>query len=531
MRSFDDEDPELDDDFDLDDLDPDFDFDLDIDTDFDKRFDFDDELPELDLSDLDLYDDPDEPVSRNKSPKKELIKYEDDDDFDFDGLNKLIKAEAFRAIDIDDKPMLPSKYLLDEDADNAEYFDYTEDDFEDDEKKPKKKHTVLTIVISIVILLMASAAFLVFTPYGRKVLYKIAGSFIASHVNKEEEAAGDGGVVTGPGEDAEPTYYVSEETRTDIPTIYEKEDEEQAQVIERNESKYRSEDYVKTYLLFGIEEIDGAANTDAILLLSVNTKDNTIKLTSLLRDTYVEIPGYYGNKINSVYAHGMKSGETTEERKRNGANLLMNVIEETYDIEITGYLSINFKNFENIVNYLGGIDLQLGRTEASYLRTTNYISNPAYRTVVEGWNHMNGNQVLGYCRVRKVVTLGGYNNDYGRTVRHRRVISAIIEQYKSLSYVDMYKVACDCLAYVSTDLTEDQFAEMIENVVENKTYTIEQMRLPLDNMFKDSGKKGKNNGKYNVTYAILLDGYEEANIKKFHEFVFLDEPEEETVTQ
>ena len=156
MRSFDDEDPELDDDFDLDDLDPDFDFDLDIDTDFDKRFDFDDELPELDLSDLDLYDDPDEPVSRNKSSKKELIKYEDDDDFDFDGLNKLIKAEAFRAIDIDDKPMLPSKYLLDEDADNAEYFDYTEDDFEDDEKKPKKKHTVLTIVISIVILLRFS---------------------------------------------------------------------------------------------------------------------------------------------------------------------------------------------------------------------------------------------------------------------------------------------------------------------------------------------------------------------------------------
>ena len=66
----------------------------------------------------------------------------------------------------------------------------------------------------------------------------------------------------------------------------------------------RSEDYVTTYLIFGLEQIDGAANTDAIMLVSINTKDNTIKMTSLLRDTYVKIPGWDKNKLNSAYAKG-----------------------------------------------------------------------------------------------------------------------------------------------------------------------------------------------------------------------------------
>ena len=139
---------------------------------------------------------------------------------------------------------------------------------------------------------------------------------------------------------------------------------------------------------------------------------------------------------------------------------------------------------------------------------------------------MNGNQVLGYCRVRKEVTLGGASNDYGRTQRQRRVINAVVQQYKSLSFTSMYSVLKDCLGYINTNLTEDQFAELLENVVENKTYTINQMRLPADELFVDSGRKGKWNGYANITYAIVLDGYLEQNIKRLHQFVFLDEEEE-----
>ncbi len=480
----------------------------------DENLEFDDDLPELDLSDLDFLDE----ESTKESKHTQLKKYEEDLD-DSEDLAELIKAEAFKALDVPEEPLkVPSKYSLDEDDDDAEYFDYTEDDFDEDDGSKKYKHLGLKIVLGIILFFMAAAAFLVFTKPGRNILTKLAGIWIHDNVNKYVE-------------DDPYWYYPTgvDKDKTGTATIIPLEDptptdEEAVKVVTKN----RSEDYVKTYLLFGIEEIGGAANTDAILLLSVNTKDKRIKLTSLLRDTYVDIPGYYPNKINSVYAHGMKTGETTEEKKMNGGHLLMEVISDTYDIDITGFACVNFNSLEKIVDRLGGLDLELGGTEADYLRRTNYISNPAYRTVVKGWNHMNGNQVLGYCRVRKVATLGGAANDYGRTLRHRRVINAVVQQYKSLSLTDMYFVLQDILGYVVTDLTQEQISELLSDVVENKIFDMDQMRLPADELFRDSGKKGVFNGKYNVTYAIVLDKYREENIKKFHEFVFLDGQEPET---
>ena len=284
----------------------------------------------------------------------------------------------------------------------------------------------------------------------------------------------------------------------------------------------RSEDYVKTFLAFGIEEIGGASNTDAILLVSINKKDNTIKLTSVMRDTYVNIPGDYPNKINSVYARGVSRTENNSLKKAAGAALLQNVIENTFDVDISGYACVNFSSFEKIVDRLGGIDIELGEKEAAYLRKTNYISNPANRTVKAGWNHMNGNQVLGYCRVRKVVTLGGANNDYGRTVRHRRVINAIIAKFKETSIFDLIPIMKDCLGYIFTNLTDKQIEDVLVDIVENKIFTTESMRLPADEFFTDSGRKGIFNGKSNITYTLVLGDQLGKNIERFHQFLFLD---------
>ncbi|MCR5330259.1 MAG: LCP family protein, partial [Lachnospiraceae bacterium] len=289
----------------------------------------------------------------------------------------------------------------------------------------------------------------------------------------------------------------------------------------------RSEDYVKTYLLFGIEEIDGAANTDAILLVSVNSRDNTIKMTSILRDTYVNIPGFYPNKINSVYARGARGAQTTAEAHRNGAELLEKTIEQMFRIDISGWACVNFKRFENIVDRLGGIDIELGEAEAKYLNKTNYISNPEYRNVSPGWNHLNGNQVLGYCRVRKKETLGGANNDYGRTLRHRRVINAIIKKYTSSGVTELLPILRDCLAYIYTDLSEDELTYVMSTIVENKIYTTKSLRIPVDGTFKDSGKKGVDNGYTNVTWTLVMGDKVEENITKLYQFIFLDEENKE----
>ncbi len=414
----------------------------------------------------------------------------------------------------------PTVYYYKDEENYEEDMLYEEPEEDEDlangkKKMSLKKKILLGVGITFGTLLLF-VMFCIFTAPGREILYAITGKIWDTSTDKvdetiEEQARDLIRVFTGDGKNLVDgqSSFESIQIRPEGP---------------------RSEEYVTTYLIFGIEEIDGAANTDAIMLISINKKDNTIKLTSIMRDTYVNIPGEYPNKINSVYARGAKRADDPTLKKATGAALLVNVIENTFDIDISGYACVNFKSFEKIVDRLGGIDIELGEKEAAYLRKTNYISNPANRTVKAGWNHMNGNQVLGYCRVRKVVTLGGANNDYGRTVRHRRVINAIINKFKSASYLDMLPIIQDCLAEIFTNIKSDQISDTVRDVIENNIFSTASMRLPAEEFFTDSGRKGIFNGSSNITYTLVLGDQLGKNIERLHQFVFLDNEGETDTT-
>lgn len=420
----------------------------------------------------------------------------------------------------------------DGDRDDGEV-DFTEEDGEEEEDTSEessgRRNLGLKIFLGFVAAVVVFAIWLLGTNVGRSFGLGIAAKFIKRTMDAGEvadrearngEISVEGEEYTGPTVIGDTGLSISEEELPLDEAI------RQRASLLRSEPP-RSEDYVKTYLMFGIEEIDGASNTDAIMLVSINTKDNTIKLTSILRDTLVDIPGYYPNKINSVYAIGAYNAESAAEGRAQGAALLTEVIERIFDVKISGYAFVNFNRFERIIDSLGGIDLQLGAEEAEYLRTTNYISNKENRKgIVEGWNYgLNGNQVLGYVRVRKVATLGGADNDYGRTVRQRRVINAIIEKYKSVGLSDMLSIATECLGYVRTNLTEDQIKDILVDVVNNKIFTTKSSRVPFDNLFYDSGRTGVYNGKSTITWALVMDENIDENIKKLHQFIFLDEAE------
>lgn len=260
------------------------------------------------------------------------------------------------------------------------------------------------------------------------------------------------------------------------------------------------EDYVHNYLIFGIEKIGGARNTDAIMIGSINTKDGKIKLTSLLRDSYVEIPGYKNNKLNSAYSKG-------------GVKLLIETIEKNYKIHIDGYASVDFDAFEKIVDLLGGVNIELGKEEAKYLNRTNYISNKLYRNVEPGMNKLNGNQVMGYVRVRKVKTLGGGHSDYGRVVRQQRALQAMFNSLMSSKNIfKILPISTEALGYVTTDLNQKQIEKMMEAVIENKTTKLETFRVPVDGSF-ESPKK--HNG---IGYPIILDW--ETNRIELYKFIF-----------
>lgn len=362
------------------------------------------------------------------------------------------------------------------------------------DKKGKKKK-VLLIIGSVFLVLILLLAFLVGTPVGRKAIYWVAGQFIHGSMNsgtEDEDYFTDITPAPPSGNEDEPGV-----TAMPIPVDH----------------TVRSEEYVKNFLLFGIEQIDGASNTDTMMIASINTNDKTVKLTSILRDMYVDLGDGIGRKLNSVYARGRRDGQ--------GPELLMATIEKYYKIDLEGYAYVNFDSFEKIVDRLGGVTIELGQTEVNYLNTTNYISNPAYRNLRAGLFKMNGNQVVGYCRVRKVVTLGGANNDYGRTVRQRRVLEAIFNEYKSKNIFELLSITTDCLAYITTDLSASQISELLEMIVENGITSMESSRIPINDSFYDSGRSGYNG----VTYGLVVND-PAANIKYLFQYLYNDTEEE-----
>lgn len=376
----------------------------------------------------------------------------------------------------------------------------------DKEKKDKrgllhgrlKKVLLLSGVFTLILLLLT--VWLIFTKSGRKVIYRIAGGVIYDGLNKEDDLISP--VILPLDEQAyntkknEVNDLITQETSIDY----------EANLKIRVEP--RSEDYVSNYLIFGIEEIENAKNTDTIMIASINTKDDTIKLTSLLRDTYIEMEGSHPNKLNSFFAIG-------------GAKALVDVIEENYRIKIDGYACINFESFEKVIDYIGGIPIELGKEEAHYLNTTNYISNPSNRTVKAGMNVLNGNQALGYCRIRGVKTLGGATDDYGRTLRQRRVLSAIFNKYKSKGFLELLFLSNEILGYVKTDVSRSQIEKALEDIIENKITTMDTKRIPVNGAFEDPIE-------YNdISYPLVLDW--DANIMELYQFIFLDTKEEAMV--
>lgn len=371
-----------------------------------------------------------------------------------------------------------------------------------DEKNAKRlrnknlRRNILKAAALTFSVLLLSLVFLIGTKTGRKIIYRLAGNFIHDSVDVVDEVIAD----------LDDTQY-NTPINNDINNTNKTPDKQVPQAQSSERIVPRSEEYVSNFLIFGIEEIEGAKNTDAMLIASINTKDDTIKLTSLLRDTLVKIPGHSPNKLNAVYGQG-------------GASLLVETVEQNYRVKIDGYASVNFEAFESVVNLLGGIPIQLGEEEAKYLNTTNYISNKANRNVVPGWNVLNGNQALGYVRVRRVPTLGGANDDYGRTLRQRRVMSAVFNQYKGKNLFDLLSITQKCLGYVKTNVTQDQVELMLEDVVENVITSLDTLRVPVNGMFDDPSS-------YNgVSSPLVLDW--DSNIKELYEFIFLDE-ESETV--
>lgn len=261
----------------------------------------------------------------------------------------------------------------------------------------------------------------------------------------------------------------------------------------------RTDQDVINILLVGEEAIGGDARgrTDSMMIATINTKQKALKLTSIMRDLYVAIPGYSDNKLNAAYHNG-------------GMPLLKQTIEENFDIEIDGSVLVDFDDFEDIIDRLGGVEITLTANEAAYLNRTNYISNPIYRNVRAGTQTLNGNQALGYSRIRYVKT-ETERDDFGRTSRQRTVLNAIFDKYKSKSLPELATILYDILPLVTTDIDKSTIMDYLSTVVTLGATELETMRIPVDNAYTSGSVRGM---------SVLLPNTLQDNIDALHTFIF-----------
>ena len=210
------------------------------------------------------------------------------------------------------------------------------------------------------------------------------------------------------------------------------------------------------------------ARSDSMILVTINQEKNTIQLTSFMRDLYVQIPGYMDNRLNAAYRYG-------------GTDLMNDTFKVNFGLEIDGDVMVDFDEFTEIIEILGGVTLKISGAEAKYM------NNASDNHFKEGTNYFNAEDALTFTRMRYAA--GG---DYGRTDRQRRVIMAIAESFRDADLITIFNVIDQVLPHIVTNLTD---AQIIEYATKGLTIlgnggSMETLRIPQDDAHYNANIRG-----------------------------------------
>ncbi len=238
------------------------------------------------------------------------------------------------------------------------------------------------------------------------------------------------------------------------------------------DKKVLTSDGVTNILLIGNDSRLGGEDgrSDAMILVSVSKNTGKILMTSILRDVYVEIPGHSSNRLNAAYAFG-------------GAELLMETIEKNFDIPVHRYVLVNFEAFANVVDAVGGVDLELSADEImwvnAYLNEYNELTGRefGYDYIYQfegGMVHLNGAQALAYSRNRYI------GSDFGRTERQRKVMEQIAKKLPYYVVKDFDGFIGALCPNLTTNLTLKECYSLVLNAPFMIRYERMSAGLPLE---------------------------------------------------
>lgn len=207
-------------------------------------------------------------------------------------------------------------------------------------------------------------------------------------------------------------------------------------------------------------------NSDVMILTTIDTETELITMTSFMRDLYADIPEYGVHKLNYAYAAG--GGEKLEE-----------TLESNYQIEIDNYAVVDFEAMAEIIDILGGVDMEILDSECEtlnmYLKSMNV---PEYSIYQGGSYHLNGYQAVAYMRIRFVG-----NSDYQRTQRQRDVLKGVFASVQDLDAEDIAALAEDVLPQIEHNIGALQMVQLMAALPALKDYELTEDRIPYDDLY------------------------------------------------
>lgn len=254
--------------------------------------------------------------------------------------------------------------------------------------------------------------------------------------------------------------------------------------------------------LFGIDEGRQkyeAVHSDGIMILTIDRVHNKIKLSSFIRDTYVNIDGHGRARINAAYMFG-------------GPELAIKTINKNFNMNIRDYYTVNFSGLADIIDSVGGIELNVKEKEIAeinkYTREIAKIKKQRATPITKsGVQRLNGKQAVAYARIRKVG-----NGDFDRTERQREVFKALVGKIQKQGPASYPQLISKILPYVETSMSKGEILKTGTEAISSGKPNIEWCRFPMDGYCK---------GKIiNGAWYLVTDI--NATKKHLHKFIYDD---------
>lgn len=265
-----------------------------------------------------------------------------------------------------------------------------------------------------------------------------------------------------------------------------------------NTNDNQNNEKVINIALFGLDRRnpDQASRSDSIMVLSLDTKNQSVKVTSIMRDLYVPIPGHQDNRINAAYAFG-------------GPVLAIKTLNSDFGLDIRDYVTVDFFGLEKVIDRVGGVTINVSSSEAKLLNEgideVNRLTGDAVSHVNAGTIVLNGRQAVSYSRIRYTG-----NGDYERTERQRRVLNEVFKKVKSQGITQLPGTISAILPYVETSLSNSDIINLAIKGMKIKTDSLEQYRIPVDGYYKGQSIRGM---------SVLVPDLQK-NKQLLHEFIY-----------